>query len=404
MTTQYLPVKITDKVFWVGAIDWNIRDFHGYLTNRGTTYNAYLILGQKNVLIDVVKKGFERELLARISHLIDPQQIDLIISNHSELDHSGSLPEVLEAVKPEAVYASKMGVKALEEHFHRNMSITELKDGAAMDFAGNIFSFYETRMLHWPDSMFTFYHQDKILFSQDGFGMHLASEERFDDELELPLLEKEAAKYYANILLPYSPVAGKLLNKLQSLGLQFNYIAPDHGPVWRKNAGRILSLYSDWAAGKQSLKTVIIYDTMWGSTAKMAEAAAEGVKSAGVEAVLLSLKEHHRSDIATEILGAGAIIVGSPTLNTNLYPTIADALSYIEGLRPGNLLGAAFGSYGWNCRAVELIEDWLGRLKVEIVTPGVKVKYVPTEGDLVMCREMGAKVGEAVISRGGDRD
>lgn len=400
MPDNYQPVKITDNVYWVGAIDWNIRDFHGYLTDRGTTYNAFLILGQKNILIDTVKHGFEEELLSRISKVIDPEKIDIIISNHSELDHTGALPAVIDIIKPEAIYASKMGVKTLNEHFNRDLGLTEVKNGETLDFGDVTLTFYETRMLHWPDSMFTYFHQDGILFSQDGFGMHLASEERFDDEIDMSLLEKEAAKYYANILLPYTPIASKLLGKLGGMGLEFKMIAPDHGPVWRTHPDKILGLYDRWAQHTKVNKAVIIYDSMWGSTDKMAHAISEGLLQNGTEPVLLSLKEHHRSDVATEILEAGAILVGSPTLNSNLYPTIADVLSYIDGLRPADLIGAAFGSFGWNSKAVEMVEEWLTRMKVEIAVPGVKVKYVPDEDNLEVCRDLGRQIADKLKERG----
>ena len=399
MTKSFKPVKISEKVHWVGAIDWNIRDFHGYLTDRGTTYNAFLITGEKNILIDTVKIGFENELLGRISEVIDPAKIDIIISNHSEFDHSGALPQIIDLVKPEAVYASKMGVKTLNEHFNRDLGLQAVKDGSTMEIDDVTLSFYETRMLHWPDSMFTYYHEEKILFSQDGFGMHLATEERFDDELDPGLLEKEAAKYYANILLPYTPIAAKLLTKFAGLGIEFGTIAPDHGPVWRSNPEKPLELYQRWALGTKVNKVVIIYDSMWGSTAKMAQAIAEGVREGGSQPVLLSLKEHHRSDIATEILEAGALVVGSPTLNTNLYPTIADALSYIEGLRPPNLIGAAFGSFGWNSKAVEKVESWLEAIGVKIAVPRLKVKYVPNSDALQDCREFGQKIASELLEK-----
>ena len=400
MPENHQPVKITDNVHWVGAIDWNIRDFHGYLTGRGTTYNAYLILGQKNILIDTVKHGFEEELLARISKVIAPEKIDIIISNHSELDHTGALPAVIDTIKPEAVYASKMGVKTLNEHFNRDLGLTEVANGSSLDFGGVTLTFYETRMLHWPDSMFTYHHQDGILFSQDGFGMHLAGDERFDDEIDMSLLEKEAAKYYANILLPYTPIASKLLDKLTGIGLEFKMIAPDHGPVWRTHPDKILALYHRWAQNTKVNKAVIIYDSMWGSTEKMARAVAEGLQENGTKPILLSLKEHHRSDAAAEILEAGALLVGSPTLNSNLYPTVADVLSYIDGLRPPDLIGAAFGSFGWNSKAVELVEQWLEGFKVEIAVPAVKVKYVPNEDNLEVCRDLGRQIADRLKERG----
>ncbi len=231
-------VQISEHVYWVGAIDWAIRDFHGYLTERGTTYNAFLILADKVTLIDTVKAPFRQELLARIASVIDPARIDYIISNHAEMDHSGCLPEIIRAVQPEKVFASTLGVKALQDHFHADIALTPVKDGETLSLGNMHVSFLETRMVHWPDSMFTFLVEEGVLFSNDGFGMHLAGTVRFDDEVERAVLVHQAAKYYANILLPFSSLIAKLLEKVRGLNLDIRLIAPDHGPVWRTDARR----------------------------------------------------------------------------------------------------------------------------------------------------------------------
>ena len=386
--------KISNHVYWVGAIDWGIRDFHGYATPRGTTYNAYLILADKITLIDTVKAPFKYEMLSRISSIIEPGNINYIISNHSEMDHSGCLPEVIQAVQPEKVFASEIGVKALSEHFHMNQKIIPVKDGESLNLGNMNVSFVKTSMLHWPDSMFTYLADEEVLFSQDAFGMHLASTERFDDEIDEGVLECEAAKYYANILLPISPLVTKLLERVSNLGLPIRMIATDHGPIWRKGINKVLDLYSKWAAQKPSKKAVVVYDTMWQSTAAMARAICDGLISGGASAKLMPLGACHRSDVATEILNVGALLVGTPTINKTIFPTVADVMTYLKGLRPRNLIGAAFGSYGWSGEAVDEVTELLMAIKIDVVSEGIKVKYVPNTADLEKSFSLGAFVAE----------
>lgn len=390
-------VKLTDKVWWVGAIDWGLRDFHGYATSRGSTYNAYLIMADRVTLVDTVKAPFKDEMMTRIASVIEPEKIRYIISNHSEMDHTGSLPVVIDEIKPEKVFASKMGVDALNAHFHFDRQITPIQEGETLDLGGRTVTFYETRMLHWPDSMFSFLHEDGILFSQDGFGMHLASSERFDDELDIGLLKYETTKYYANILTPYSMMVSKLIAKMDELHLPIRVVAPDHGPVWRKDISKVVDWYRGWAEQKPTKKAVIFYDTMWQSTARMAGVIAEGVASAGAEAKVMPLNGSHRSDVATELLEAGAVVVGSPTINNQMFPTVVDVLTYVKGLKFKNLIGAAFGSYGWSGESVKLLEAELSAMKVDIVTDSVSVKYVPRDEDLKKCFTMGMAIGEKLV-------
>jgi flavorubredoxin len=394
MSGVFKAARVTDHVYWVGAIDWAIRDFHGYLTSRGSTYNAYLILADKITLVDTVKRPFREEMLSRIASVIDPGDITYIISNHSEMDHSGCLPEVIQAVKPEKVFASVMGANALAEHFHLDREIVAVKDGESINLGNMNVSFVETRMLHWPDSMFTYLAEDGVLFSQDAFSMHLASSERFDDEISDDILDYEAARYFANILLPLSSAVVKCLEKMRSLDITMRIVATDHGPIWRKDVNRIVELYSRWAAQKPTKKAVVAYDTMWQSTAMMARAIGEGLKAGGADAKLMPLRACHRSDVATEILDAGALLVGTPTLNNNLFPTVADALTYLKGLKPRNLIGAAFGSYGWSGEAVGQVEDVLRGMKVELVGESIKAKYVPDDEALARCYSQGMLVAE----------
>ena len=320
MKDIYSAIKVSDHVYWVGAIDWTIRDFHGYTTPHGSTYNAYLVMADKVTLIDAVKAPFRGEMMQRIKSVIEPERIDYIISNHSEMDHSGCLLDVIDAVKPEKVFASALGVKTLKEMCHEDTGIIAVKEAEPLSLGNMDLRFMETRMIHWPDSMFTYLAADELLFSQDAFGMHRASMERFADELPPDMLEDEAATYYANIVLPYSPVVLKALDKVLSSGWSIKTIAPDHGPIWRKDLGFIMNLYKKWAQQKPTAKAVVLYATMWHSTEKMAGAIAEALARAGIKVKLLSMNETHRSEVVYELLDAGALIVGSPTLNNNILP------------------------------------------------------------------------------------
>ena len=392
-------VKVSDKVFWVGAIDWNIRDFHGYATQRGSTYNAYLVMGEKPILIDTVKAPFKEELLARINSVIDPKKIKYIISNHTEMDHSGLLPDMIDIINPEKVFASIKGVEALNQHFQFNREITPVKNGESLKLGDLNFTFLETRMLHWPDSMFSYMAEEKILFSSDAFGMHLASSERFDDEIDPSILEYEGKKYYANIIMPYSQLVLKLLDKVAQMKIELKTIAPDHGPIWRKNIPKALALYKQWAEQKPTRKAIVVYDTMWQSTAKMANAIADGLIKAGISVKVLKLRESHRSDVVTESIDAAALVVGSPTLNNNLFPTVADCLIYLKGLRPLNKFGAVFGSYGWSGESTKYLKEMLESMKIPVVGE-LQCQFVPTQEILDQCAALGAqlaaKIKEAV--------
>lgn len=392
MEQVFKAIPVTDRVYWVGAVDWALRDFHGYATERGTTYNAFLVMGDPVTLIDTVKKPFQEELLARIASVVDPRLVRYIVSNHSELDHTGCLPEVMEIIRPDKVFASAMGVKALQKHFRPDLPVEAVADGTRIPLGDTALLFHETRMLHWPDSMIAYLEQEKLLFSQDAFGMHLATSQRFDDEVDPWVLEYEAAKYYANILLPYSNLVQKLLEKVGQLGLDFRLISPDHGPVWRANPKRILELYARWAAQAPTRKAVVVFDTMWGSTDRMARAVADGLKAGGAEPVVMPLGGSHRSDVATEMLEAGVLAVGSPTLNGQMFPTVADVLTYLRGLKPKGRLGAAFGSYGWAPKAVPQINEMLKDMGVELASDGVTAVYVPNEADLAKCYALGLEL------------
>jgi flavorubredoxin len=390
------PIKIAKDIYWAGVIDWNIRDFHGYSTYQGTTYNSFLIMDKKIALIDTVKKEFADELIKSISYLIDPKKIDYVISNHTEMDHSGSLPRVMHRIGEDTpLYCSKMGHKNLSMHFSQKWNYQPVKNGEELNLGTRILLFMETRMLHWPDSMFTYVKEDKILFSSDAFGQHYAGLERFDDEVGETIMP-HAKKYFANILLLYSPLILKLVDKVTDMELALDMICPDHGIIWRKEPSKIINAYVEWSTQKPKRKAVVIYDTMWHSTEAMAQAIVEALGQEGVDARSMHLRSCHRSDIMTEVIDAGAVIIGSPTINNGLFPTISDFLTYMKGLKPKNKIGAAFGSYGWSGEAVKLINTEMEEMKFEVIDPGLRIQYVPEDKDLEACYELGKKIAKSL--------
>ena len=392
-------VQISEKVYWVGAIDWNIRDFHGYSTKRGTTYNAYLILSDTPTLVDTVKKEFYGEMMARIQSVIDPNKIQIIISNHAEMDHSGALPQAVKDIQPEEVYVSAMGMKNLTAQFHCDLKLKTVKTGDKIDVGGDTISFVEARMLHWPDSMLSYLEKENVLFTNDVFGMHYATSKLFDDENDEQTWIHEARKYYANIVLPYSDIVTRFLAQVQQMGLAPKMIAPDHGFIWRKDPSKIIQLYAEWAAQKPTNKAVIVYDTMWGSTEKMACAVADGLRQGGTEVKQLSMHACHRSDVVTELLYAGALLVGSPVLNSQIFPTMADVLCYLKGLKKKNLVGAAFGSYGWNGAPIDTLTKTLEEMGVEVISAAVKCSFVPDETVLQACEQLGLTVSQQLAQK-----
>ena len=392
-----IPVEIKPDVYWVGAVDWDIRDFHGYSTYKGTTYNTYLILDDKITLVDTVKKEHKDQLVKNISLIIDPAKIDYLIVNHVELDHSGAMMQVVDLIRPEKIFCSPMGQKnMLAYNFPAGYPYETVKTGQSVSLGKKTVQFIETRMLHWPDSMFSYLPDDRLLISSDAFGQHWATSERFDDQVDAAELMAHAAKYYANILLLYSPLVQKLLGDVQKMGLQIDMIAPDHGLIWRTRPQAILEAYDRWSRQVTAQKAIIVYDTMWHSTEKMAVAIAEGLVQENISTKIFNLHHNHRSEVMTELLDAKAVICGSSTLNNNLLPRMADILTYMKGLKPLNRIGAAFGSYGWSGEAVGQINHYLEEMKFTIADPGIKVNYGPNADDLQACQALGQKIGRMI--------
>ncbi len=390
--------EIKKDIYWVGAVDWLVRDFHGYSTYKGTTYNAFLMFDEKNVLFDTVKHNLCSDLVHRIRTLTDPEKIDYIVVNHVEMDHSGSLPEIVELVKPEKIICSKMGHKNLLAHFHKpDWPYHVVENGETISVGKRSITFIETRMLHWPDSMFSYIPEEKLLISSDAFGQHFGTSERFDDEVDQSELMYQAKKYYANILYLYSPQVRKLLKSVAEAGIEIDMIAPDHGVIWRKDPGKILKAYEDWSHHRGTKKALVIYDTMWHSTEKMAKAVADGLESTGISVKLLDLAVNHRSEIVTDVIDAKGICLGCPTLNNGLLPRMAGFLMYLRGLRPAQKFGLAFGSYGWSGESVKHMNKAMEEWKFDLINEGIRVKYVPTHEDLKKCREAGQLMGQKII-------
>jgi anaerobic nitric oxide reductase flavorubredoxin len=389
-------ISLSKDIYWVGAVDWNLRDFHGYITSRGSTYNAYLILDEKVALVDTVKQSFSSDLIAHISEIINLEKIDYIIVNHVEMDHSSSLPIIAKLAKNATIIASERGKDAIFEHYGSDLAIKTVKNGDEIKLGKRTLKFLEAPMLHWPDSMFTYIVEEKILMPNDAFGQHLASPGRFDDEVDDHILMEEASKYYANILMLFGPLVARKIQEVIQLGIPIDMIAPSHGIIWRKEPSKIIKTYLDWSAGKAKKKIAIVFDTMWGSTDKMARAIAEGAISQGVEVKMLKLRASDNSEAITEILDSKAVIVGSPTLNNGMFPTLGSFMTYAVGLKPKDKLWSFFGSFGWGGGAVRNMAEMAKKAGFEVHEPGIEIKYVPDEEDLKKCFEFGKQIATEI--------
>ena len=387
-------IEISPKVWWVGGIDWNERLFHGYTTERGITYNAYLIMDEKITLIDTCKATFADELVQRISQVVDPAKIDVVITNHVEMDHSGSLP-VIHKIAPNAeIYASAgAGVNELRAHF--GIEATPMKTGDTLCIGERTLSFVTTPMVHWPDNMVTYSDVDKILFSNDAFGQHFATTKRFDDENDMCEVMKQAKKYYANIVWPYGMQAGRALAAVK--GLELKMIAPSHGCIWRSHIDEIIAKYEEWTTYQTQEKAVVVFDSMWHSTESMAREICDAFIAEGISAQLIDVKSTHISDIMLYMCDAKYVAVGSPTLNSNMLPTVASFLTYMRGLSPKNeqRIGLAFGSYGWAPLGPKQVYAELESAKFQLPVPVVAQQWVPSEENLAELQGTVRKMIEA---------
>ncbi len=372
-------VEVKKDVYWVGVKDWNLVEFHGYKTPHGSTYNSYLIMDDKITLVDGVKHYLTDEQLARIQSLVDFSKIAYIVVNHVEQDHSGSVPALMKLAPQAKIVTNAMGKRALEDHFDTTgWEYVIVKTGDSLSIGRRNLEFVTTPMLHWPDSMMTYVKEDKLLLSNDGFGQHYCTDALFVKDAKFDVVMREAQSYYANILFPYGAQAEKALNTAGDLGLDIEMIAPSHGCIWsgEKEVSAILAAYGKWASGKDEGKAVIVYDTMWGATATLADAVMSVFQDAGIPVVKYCLSNKDVSEVMVDFLDAKYICVGSPTLNNELFPRVAAFLTYMKGLQPKNKKAFAFGSYGWKPGVVNNIQAVFEALGWETVAP-FEEKYTP---------------------------
>jgi len=393
-----MAVKLKEGVYWVGVVDWALRHFHGHelSTHRGSSYNAYLIVDEKVVLVDTAWTPFQDEFIKNVSEVIDPASIDIVVANHAESDHSGSLPAIMRHTPNAKVIVSQRGKESIEGHYHQPWNFKTVKTGEKVNIGKHDLVFVEAPMLHWPDSMFTYLAGANILMPNDAFGQHYATAFHFNDEVNQVELYEEALKYYANILTPFSPLVLKKIDEVLALNLPVDMIAPSHGVIWRKDPLQIVNKYKEWAAQKPGSSAVILYDTMWDGTLHMAEAIGEGIASEDIDYKLFHVGLSDRNDVVTEIFKAGAVVVGSPTFNQGVLPTIRPIMEDLRGLKFQNKIGAAFGTYGWSGEGLAIIEDHIKNCKMPLVAEGVKAKWQPRPDDLSKCRELGVKVAQAI--------
>lgn len=391
-----MSFEINDTVTWVGKIDWELRTFHGeeYSTHKGSSYNSYLIKDEKIVLIDTVWQPFSKEFVTNLKKEIDLNKIDYIIMNHSESDHSGALVDLMKEIPNTPIYCTKSGVKILKGHYHKDWNFVEVKTGDTLDIGRNKLTFVEAKMLHWPDTMFTYLSGENILFSNDAFGQHYASELMYNDKVDQAELFQEAIKYYANILTPFSKFVLKKIEEVLSFNLPVNMICPSHGIIWRDKALQIVNKYMEWAKDYQENQITIIYDTMWNCTRRMAEAIAEGIKSLNKDITIkiFNSSKSDKNDIITEVFKSKIVLVGSSTINKGILSSTAAILEMIKGLEFKGKKAVAFGSYGWSGESVKIIREELGKAGFEIINEGIKELWSPGEDGLDRCREFGRNV------------
>jgi len=395
-------VEIKPDIHWVGAVDWAVRDFHGYVTPKGTTYNNYLILDDEVTLVDTVKYDFKRVTVENIMSLVDPSKIKNIVINHIEPDHGSGLARIVALAPDATIYITSKGQKGMERHFDTTgWNFKNVKTGDTLKTGKYTLTFLETPMLHWPDSMMTYIKEAKLLISQDAFGQHLATTERFDDEFmecaSHAELDDAVIEYYANILMPFGALIKSKIAEVQKLGLEIDMIAPDHGIIWRQEAGNIIQKYLDLATGKAELGVSIIYDTMWHSTELMTLPLMQGIKDEGVHCKVIKLRATPMSGAITDFWKYRGCLIGSPTLNNILYPSVAEYLTHLRGLRPKNRIMGAFGSYGWGGGAVRDAYEEFKKMKLEMVEPGIQVMYKPSNEDEEKCYDFGREFAKKVV-------
>lgn len=387
-------VEIKPDIYWVGAIDWAVRDFHGYVTPHGTTYNNYLILDDDITLIDTVKYDFAEVAISNVKNLVDPSRLKNIVINHIENDHMSALDRFMELSPSARIFISERGKKGLERFFDiSRWDIKVVKTGDELNTGRYTLLFIETPMLHWPDSMMTYVREAGLLVSQDAFGQHLASSARFDDEFiecaSHAEIEDAVIDYYANILMPFGKLIKSKILQIRQLGIPIDMIAPDHGIIWRREPDRVIEMYMDMANGKTGLRVSIVYDTMWQSTEVMTLPVLQGIRDEGVDCKVIKLRATPMSVAIKEFWKSRGCLVGSPTLNNEVFPSVAEFITHLRGLRPKDRIAGAFGSYGWGGGAVKWLYGEFSNMKIETFGEGLQIQYRPSDEDRQRCYEFG---------------
>lgn len=392
--------ELKSGVYWVGATDWTVRHFHGYelSTHRGSTYNSYLIKDEKTVLIDTVWEPLTDRFMENLSEVVDIKNIDYVVMNHLEPDHSGALPAIMEFIPDATIIVSKKGKESIKRHYHKNWKLKVVSNGEKINIGKNELVFIEAAMLHWPDSMFTYLNGHNILFSNDAFGQHFASSDIFNDEVDENEVYQEALKYYANILTPFSKLVAKKIEELKGLNLPIDIIAPSHGIIWRKDPMQIVEKYYDWATESPDKNIVIVYNSMWGATHKMAEFIGKGVGQAGVSYKIFNISTADRNDVLAEVFKAKGILLGSSTVNNGLLTSLLPLIEDLMGLKFLNRVAASFGSYGWSGESPKILAEYLTKAKMKVIQEGLKVKYMPDEEELEQCINFGKGFAEKMLA------
>ena len=396
-----MTVKVSDSVSWVGIVDWELEQFHGHelSTHRGSSYNAYLIQDEANVLVDTVWGPFAEEFMEKVRAAIDPAEIDLVVANHAEVDHSGALPALMAECPDATLIVSRRGEESIRGYYHEDWDFHPVETRDSVDIGRNELIFVEAPMLHWPDSMFTFLTGENVLMPNDAFGQHYATAHRFNDRVDQEELYEEAFKYYVNILNPFGTLVEKKIEEFQQLDLPVDVIAPSHGVIWREEPLQIVEHYMEWARQEPEDRAVVIYESMWGATRRMATAIGEGLTEGGVDNRVLNAATRDRNDIMVEVARAKTVAVGSPTFNTGVLPTLSPILEDLQGLGFKNKQSAAFGSYGWGGGAVQIIEERLDEAGIPPVEEGLTCQWQPDSEDLERCRQYGRELAEATLEQ-----
>ena len=390
--------QITKDVFSVGVIDWNMRSFHGntFITKNGVTYNSYLINDNEPALIDVVHKGFEDEFIKNILDIISPEKIKHVILNHLEPDHSGAIEYMAKVLKNAKFYGTAKLKEGLLKYYDLNIEINVVKTGDKINLGSNTLTFVEVPMVHWPDSMITYCPEKKILFSNDAFGQHIATNKTFTDEIKQDILWQEVTKYYANILWPLGPMIEKSINNLLTMNLPIDFVAPSHGLVWRNNINKVIEKYLSWTKNEVKNKVVVVYETMWGSTQIMAREIVRALTNNNIEAKMFDIAKTDFAEVAYEMLEAKAFVIGSSTHDNEMLAYIAGYMHFLKGMKPKNRIAVSFGSFGWAGGAVKEIATNLSSFGIEVIDQ-ISAKFKPNKEELEKCYQAGEKLSKVLL-------